>query len=124
MASRICRGVATAWALALGAPLAAPAASFVVNSTEDLVDLAPGDGECNALPTGGPRTCTLRAAVQESNALAGDDLVVLPAGTCRLTLPAVAEDPSAGGALFLAPGPPPAGAGDALAILGEGAGTP
>jgi CSLREA domain-containing protein len=107
--------------IALCLSLDAAAATFVVNSTEDLVDLAPGDGDCNARPTGGPRTCTLRAAVQEANALAGDDVVLLPAGTYPLSLPPVAEDPSAGGALFIAPGPPPAWAGDALSIVGQGA---
>ncbi|HEY0141494.1 MAG TPA: FG-GAP-like repeat-containing protein [Thermoanaerobaculia bacterium] len=53
------------------------AATFNVNSTADLPDLAPGDGACFA--TGG--LCTFRAAVEETNALAGRDTINVPAGT-------------------------------------------
>jgi CSLREA domain-containing protein len=56
---------------------------FVVNSTTDSVDLLPGNGVC-ATRAG---TCTLRAALQESNAMAGSNTVELPAGTYLLTLP-------------------------------------
>jgi CSLREA domain-containing protein len=56
---------------------------FVVNSTADSVDLLPGNGLC-ATRAG---TCTLRAAIQESNAMAGSNTVELPAGTYLLTLP-------------------------------------
>jgi CSLREA domain-containing protein len=42
-----------------------------VNSTLDAIDAVPGDGIC---ATAGPTpVCTLRAAVQEANALAGDE---------------------------------------------------
>jgi CSLREA domain-containing protein len=72
--------------LALGAvliPVRASALSFVVNSVLDDVDTAPGDSICQ---TGGGG-CTLRAAVQESNALAGVDLIdIAVAGTIKLTL--------------------------------------
>jgi CSLREA domain-containing protein len=47
----------------------ADAAVFTVNSNSDLSDSKPGDGVCHtgaAVPT-----CTLRAAIQEANALAG-----------------------------------------------------
>jgi hypothetical protein len=50
----------------LGAtPSPVPAATLVVNDVADLPDLAPGDGVC--LAAGG--TCTLRAALEEANAL-------------------------------------------------------
>lgn len=59
----------------LGAGFAAQAATFNVNSTADEPDLTP-DGIC-ATAQG---ECTLRAAIQESNALAGPDTINLPAG--------------------------------------------
>jgi CSLREA domain-containing protein len=72
------------FALALALP-AAPAQAnhtpFTVTSTVDDVDDNPGDGTC-ASPSGGPAAgmCTLRAAVMEANAHAGDDTINLPAG--------------------------------------------
>jgi CSLREA domain-containing protein len=74
-------GIALAF-MAGGAPPAAHGASFTVNSTADTVDATPGDGAC-ADATG---ACTLRAAVMETNALAGADTVSVPAGTYLLTL--------------------------------------
>src|SRR5438128_8695966 len=47
-----------------------PPATFVVNSTGDGVDASPGDGSC---ATSIPTECTLRAAIQEANARAGDE---------------------------------------------------
>lgn len=58
----------------------AKAATFTVDSTLDEEDATPGDGIC-ATTSG---TCTLRAAVQEANALSGDDSISLPAGTYNL----------------------------------------
>lgn len=57
-------------------PLAHPLAqssgsTFVVNSTGDAVDSNVGDGLCNA---GG--ACTLRAAIQEANAVPGKDTII------------------------------------------------
>ncbi len=69
--------------LALGcalAPATAWAAAFVVDSAKDLPDLVAGDGSC--LTEEGD--CTLRAAVQEANALAGDDSITLGAGRARV----------------------------------------
>lgn len=69
----------------LAAPLLSTgvaAATFVLNDTTDRRDLAPGDGVCLS-PAG---TCTLRAAIQEANALPGTDTVQVPAGTYTLTL--------------------------------------
>jgi CSLREA domain-containing protein len=42
-------------------------AAFQVTSTEDVVDAAPGNGVCRTAAG----ACTLRAAIQESNAVAG-----------------------------------------------------
>jgi hypothetical protein len=47
---------------------------FTVNSTNDLIDLNPGDGKCDA----GGNECTVRAAIMEANAFAGKDGIVLP----------------------------------------------
>lgn len=63
-------------ALLLLIPRAAIGATFVVNSTVDAVDGTPGDGVCAAASG----ACTLRAAVQEANALPGAHAITLPAG--------------------------------------------
>ncbi len=86
--------VIVAMLLALGAIGNAWAATFTVSSTADLVDDAPGNGVCSA---GG--ACTLRAAVQETNALAGEDTIVVPAGTFVLTLAGGPENDAATGDL-------------------------
>jgi CSLREA domain-containing protein len=57
------------------------AKTFTVNSTSDHSDTKRGDGVC--LASNGK--CTLRAAIQESNALSGRDVIKLPAGTYKLT---------------------------------------
>ena len=67
-------------------PAAGPAhaASFTVNSTADAVDANPGNGVC-ATAAG---VCTLRAAIQEVNALGGGPhTITVPAGTFQLTIP-------------------------------------
>jgi CSLREA domain-containing protein len=70
-----------ALALALSGALAtAHAAVFTVNGPADAADAVPGDGICRS--AGG--RCTLRAAIQETNALLGYDRIVLPRGTYRL----------------------------------------
>ena len=56
-------------------------AAFVVDSTLDTADMAPGDG--TAVDSQGH--VTLRAAIQEANALPGADTITLPAGTFFLT---------------------------------------
>lgn len=94
----ISKGILTAlWiALASLAPASVMrAASFAVNSTADAVDALPGDGLC-ATSAG---ECTLRAAIQETNALSGLDLIRLPGATYRLTIPEAGEDASATGDL-------------------------
>lgn len=73
----------------------APRAAFTVNSTADAVDVAPGNGVCATVTN----ACTLRAAIQEANALAGDDIISLPAGTYTLTLAGAGENAAATGDL-------------------------
>jgi len=62
----------------------AHAAVFTVNIPSDGLDANPGNGVCEILPGNG--ICTLRAAIQETNALAGDDSAILPPNTYRLTI--------------------------------------
>lgn len=71
------------------------AATFIVTSTADGVDTAPGDGVC----TTAAATCTLRAAIQEANTLSGADSITLPAGTYALSLFGAGEDAAATGDL-------------------------
>jgi CSLREA domain-containing protein len=83
-------------ALLLSFARGAQAATFTVNSTADAVDATPGNGLCE---TSNPGECTLRAAIMEANALAQQDVVVLPAGHYVLTLSTPDEDANAGGDL-------------------------
>lgn len=71
---------ALATTLVLG-PRPAAAVSFAVDSAKDLPDLVAGDGACLTEED----TCTLRAAVQEANALPGADEVTLPSGRTRVS---------------------------------------
>jgi CSLREA domain-containing protein len=66
----------------------ASAVGFVVNTTNDAVDVAPGDGVC----ADAAGSCTLRAAVMEANALPGWDDIKVPGGTYPLTLLGAGED--------------------------------
>jgi CSLREA domain-containing protein len=52
------------------------AADFTVDSLTDAGDTAPGDGVCDSILAG--VDCTLRAAVQEANALSGADHITIP----------------------------------------------
>ena len=61
----------------------ASAATFEVDSTLDAVDANPGDGICDD----GSGNCTLRAAVMETNDLAGPDEILLKAKEYFLTIP-------------------------------------
>ena len=89
------------------------AATFTVNSLDDAVDAAPGNGVCAT--AGG--VCTLRAAIQEANDLAGDDTIVLPAGTCTLTLAGAGEMNAATGDLDIHGNLAITGAGAAMTII-------
>ena len=87
----------------------AEAATFTVNSTGDAVDANVGNGVCETGPGNG--VCTLRAAIQEANALSGADTINLPAGTYTLNRGS-GDDTATGGDLDIN--------GD-LAITGVGA---
>jgi CSLREA domain-containing protein len=76
----------------------AAAQVFTVDTTLDVVDVNPGDGECAT----GAGTCSLRAAVQEANALAGADIIRVPWGTYNLTIFGAAEDLAGSGDLDIA----------------------
>jgi CSLREA domain-containing protein len=68
--------------LLVSLPVVATGANFLVNSTADAPDAAPGNGLCaSALGA-----CTVRAAIGEANALAGPDAVLVPSGTYALPL--------------------------------------
>ena len=69
-----------AMALVLSAGVAR-AATFVPDEDWDAPDIAPGDGAC-VTSWGG---CSLRAAIEEANALAGPDRVELGIGSFHLT---------------------------------------
>lgn len=72
--------VAVAWVVAAVVafgPLAASAATFTVDNFADLNDSNAGNGVCDV----GNGSCSFRAAVQEANALAGRDTLMLAAGT-------------------------------------------
>lgn len=71
------------------------AAEFTVDVATDSIDALPGDGICADTVA----QCSLRAAIQESNALAGSDTIVLGAGDIDLSLAGTAEDSAASGDL-------------------------
>ncbi len=73
--------VAAVMAAATLAASRLPAATFVVNSTEDLPDADQGDNVCAA----SNGKCTLRAAIMQANFTAGADTITLPPGTYQLT---------------------------------------
>jgi CSLREA domain-containing protein len=75
----------------------AAAATFVVDTTADATDVSPGDGLCATASV----TCSLRAAVQESGALAGADTIEMPAGIYVLTIAGRNDDAALSGDLDL-----------------------
>lgn len=83
--------------VAIALPSPVQAATFTVNSTGDTVDCNPGDGVAETAPGNG--ICTLRAAIQETNALAGPDTINLPSGNYTLSIAGANEDVAATGDL-------------------------
>lgn len=70
--------------LGLAATTPAMGVNFIVNSLIDERDDVPGDGVCQT-PSG---VCTLRAAIEELNALpAGNHSVMLPGGVYQIMIP-------------------------------------
>ena len=102
--------IAAAWLMGGRAAAWAAPLTFTVNSTSDAVDASPGNNTC-ATATG---VCTLRAAIQESNAHNGADTINIPAGTYRLTIGGRDEDSAATGDLDIT---------DAVTITRTGTGT-
>ncbi|MBW2683330.1 MAG: hypothetical protein JRC69_07195, partial [Deltaproteobacteria bacterium] len=94
---------------------ATTAAIFSVNSGYDVNDLEPGNGLCVAYLLINPPFvlpfCTLRGAIEETNALPGRDTIVLGSGTYRLSLPGPGENQAATGDLDIT---------DSLHIIGAG----
>jgi hypothetical protein len=73
---------------------AAGAQTFVVDDTGDAPDAAHGDGVCAIAVD---HTCTLRAAIEESNELAGQQTVELGAGIHSIAIGGADEDAAATG---------------------------
>ena len=71
--------------------------TFTVTSTSDTIDANPGDGI--AEDAGG--ATTLRAAVMEANALAGDDVINAPAGIYTLSVTGTDNDDATSGDLVV-----------------------
>ena len=110
MPTRILCATVVLWALAHAS---AWGAAFVVNDLADAVDVAPGNGAC-ATARG---TCTLRAAVQETNALAGADQIALAVGVQELTIGGAGEDAGATGDLDITDDLTIAGANSYLSVI-------
>lgn len=94
------------------------AATFTVNSRADVGDLTPGNGLCVAYLIFIPPFyvfpyCTLRAAIEETNNLAGPDTIVLRSGQYLLDESGFGEDEAATGDLDIV---------ESLTVSGEGAG--
>jgi CSLREA domain-containing protein len=85
---------------------------FRVNSFGDGTDANPGDGVCETAQ--GNDVCTLRAAIQEANALQGADSISIPSGLYTLTVAGANEDDSATGDLDIT---------EDLTIEGKGTGS-
>ena len=109
----------TITALAIGLWLQAgqvAAATFVVNSTADARDSVPGDGICRA----SDGSCTLRAAIEEANALAGKHTIEIPAGVYILTRAPVGENLADSGDLDVTNSVTITGAGAGVTIIDGG----
>jgi uncharacterized repeat protein (TIGR01451 family)/CSLREA domain-containing protein len=91
------------------------AATFVVDTTADTADAVPGDGIC--ADSGG--ACSLRAAIQEANALAGPDTIQLSVATYVLS-GAAGDDLALSGDLDITGDLTLSGAGSASTIIDGG----
>ncbi len=94
-------------------------ASLVVTTTEDALDLNPGDGICEIAGGG----CSLRAAIQEANELGdanGSHQVSLPAGNFVLTIEGTDETRARSGDLNIRTSLEIIGAGAAESIVDGG----
>jgi CSLREA domain-containing protein len=80
------------FAMHVNSARAGVAVKFTVNRSGDEVDATPGDGVCD-IETGPPIHCTLRAAIEEANALNGPNVINFTATNTLLTsaLPPITE---------------------------------
>src|SRR5436190_23146065 len=69
---------------------ASAAGPFIVNSSGDTADVNAGDGFCDD----GTTACTLRAAIQEANAFAGQDTIQFSIGTGAQTIAPASQLPT------------------------------
>lgn len=104
------------FAVESGGPRPASAADFTVDTTADAVDANPGDGACDD----GAGNCTLRAAIQETNALPDTDTIILPPGTYTLTITGRGENAAATGDLDITDDLTASGAGAASTVIDGG----
>lgn len=103
------RGAAIFLAVSACLVSSAQAMTLRVNTAADGTDHLPGDGVCET--SAGNRVCSLRAAVQEANALAGPDSVILGSGIYVLSIPGSLENDALTGDLDLK---------DDLSVIGKG----
>jgi CSLREA domain-containing protein len=94
-------------------------ADFTLETTADAPDLSPGDGVC-ATAVGDNNACTLRAAIQEANAIAGANTIHVPAGTYTLSIAGPGERAAATGDLDITDDVTIDGAGAAATIVDGG----
>ncbi|MHB8340817.1 MAG: beta strand repeat-containing protein, partial [Mycobacteriales bacterium] len=96
------------------------AVTFTVTSTVDAPDANPGGGVCASTAAGNP--CTLRAAIQEADALGSGSTVTIdvPAGSYDLTIPPSGSDGVASGDLNITTGLTIIGAGSGLTTVDGG----
>lgn len=87
--------------------------TFIVNSLIDAVDANPGDG----LAQTASGVTSLRAAIQEANALAGADVIQIPEGIHQLLIASQGDDGAASGDLDLTENVTLTGAGAADTII-------
>ena len=109
----LCRLIA--WAALSLVAVPGYAVTFVVNTTADTADAVPGDGRC----ADSGNACSLRAAVQEANALAGPDTIQLGAATYVLS-GAAGDDLAVSGDLDISGDLTLTGAGTASTIIDGG----
>jgi CSLREA domain-containing protein len=105
----------------LGGPTAithAAGKTFSVNSTMDTPDATPGDGLCETASGNG--VCTLRAAIQETNALAGADAIKLQSGATYVLTRAGDDDIALNGDLDITDDVTIEGAGSATTSINGG----
>ncbi|MEO6688811.1 MAG: right-handed parallel beta-helix repeat-containing protein [Dokdonella sp.] len=89
------------------------AATFNVDVETDSVDAIPGDGLC----ADAKGACSLRAAIMESNSLAGHDAITLAAGHFTLNIAGIGEDASAQGDLDVTDDVALSGAGSEASVI-------